>query len=129
MSWLDSVSMELLGKDLDGLWARQQAVSDNLANFETPGYKAKGVSFEDALKAKLEDPAAAPASREEAVEAIRSVEPRVTEDSDRTERADGNSVDLEEQGIAMARTALNYSYSLQAMSDEFARLRTAISGK
>ncbi|HCB91593.1 MAG TPA: flagellar basal body rod protein FlgB, partial [Ruminococcaceae bacterium] len=45
------------------------------------------------------------------------------------ERADGNSVDLEQQEIEMARTALNYSYSLQAMSDTFSRLRTAITGK
>ncbi len=53
MDWLDTVSSSLIGKDLDGLWARQKAISDNMANFETPGYKTKRVSFEDQLSAQL----------------------------------------------------------------------------
>jgi flagellar basal-body rod protein FlgB len=132
MSILDSVSTELIGKDLDGLWARQQAISDNLANFETPGYQTKSVSFENALKACLPDPAGPDAARGtdgQRMEAVRSVEPQTTQTKEQKERADGNSVDLEQQEIEMARTALNYSYSLQAMSDTFSRLRTAITGK
>ncbi len=123
MSWMDSVSTTLLNKDLDGLWARQQAISDNIANFETPGYKAKDVSFEDELKAQLGEPDSG-----SAIERLQGVNPRVTEASDQVYRADGNGVDLEQQNIEMARTSLNYSYSLQAMSDTFSRLRAAVTG-
>lgn len=127
MSWLDSVSSSLLNKNLDGLWARQQAISDNIANFETPGYKMKSVSFEDQLKAQLQNGNdTSPASLEDS---IANVDPTVTEASDETFRADGNGVDLEQQGINMARTSINYSYSLQALNDNFSRLRTAIVGE
>jgi flagellar basal-body rod protein FlgB len=125
MNWIDTVSSTLLGKDLDGLWVRQQAISDNMANVETPGYKAKQVSFEDQLLKEL----ASSGSNPQAVsEAISSVTPEVTEAEGETFREDGNGVDLEQQMIDMVRTTTNYSYSLRQMTDYFTRLQTAISG-
>ncbi len=126
MNWIDSVSTTLINKDLDGLWARQQAISDNIANFETPGYKTKNVSFEDQLKAALADPGSE--TQQGTMDAIGGVQPVTTEAADQTSRADGNAVDLEQQNIELARTELNYSYSLQMMSDMFSRLKTAITG-
>lgn len=125
MNWTDSVSMSLLSKDLDGLWARQRAISDNLANYETPGYKSKNVSFEDQLKEQLAARGETPSGR---VAGIENVTPVTTEASDETYRADGNGVDLEKENLEMARTGLNYLYSLQAVSDEFSRLKTVING-
>lgn len=125
MNWMDSVSMSLLSKDLDGLWTRQQAISDNLANYETPGYKSKSVSFEDQLKAQLAAQGETPSGR---IGGIENVTPVTTEASDETYRADGNGVDLEKENLEMARTGLNYLYSLQAVSDEFSRLKTVING-
>jgi flagellar basal-body rod protein FlgB len=43
-------------------------------------------------------------------------------------RADGNGVDLEQQNIELARTQLNYYYSVDQLSEAFARLKTAIGG-
>lgn len=126
MNWIDSVSSTLINKDLDGLWARQQAISDNIANFETPGYKTKNVSFEDQLKAALADSGSD--TQQGTMDAISGVQPVTTEATDQTSRADGNAVDLEQQNIELARTELNYSYSLQMMSDTFSRLKTAITG-
>lgn len=125
MNWLDTVSSSLLSKDLDGLWVRQQAISDNMANFETPGYKTKQVSFENQLRDQLAD---AGASSEKTIENINGVTPAATEDSDETFRADGNGIDLEQQMIDMARTSTNYSYSLRQMDDYFSRLHTAVTG-
>lgn len=124
MDWLSSISTELIGKDLDGLWARQQAISDNIANFETPGYKTKTVSFEDQLKAQI----ASGGSESEVMRGIEDVQPAVAADEGETLRADGNSVDLDQQSLELARTTLNYYYSLQEISDAFSRLKTAIGG-
>lgn len=126
LNWIDSVSSTLLNKDLDGLWARQQAISDNIANFETPGYKTKNVSFEDQLQAAIGDSGGG--TRQQLMDAVGGVQPVTTQASDETLRADGNAVDLEQQNIELARTELNYSYSLQMMSDNFSRLKTAITG-
>lgn len=125
MNWLDSIPSALLQKDLDGLWSRQQAISDNMANFETPGYKQKNVSFENQLDDALKEE---PGTVSDTVGRVGGVQPLMTENSDRTNRADGNGVDLEQQMIEMSRTSINYSYSLQAMNDCFSRLKTAITG-
>jgi len=122
MDWMDSVPITLLQKDLDGLWTRQRAVSNNIANFETPGYKSKSVSFEDLLSAQVSDPSK---TDEETVQGLEGVQP-VTEELQDVYRADGNGVDLEKESLNLARTQLNYSYSLQELSDSFARLKTAI---
>ncbi|QAT50696.1 flagellar basal body rod protein FlgB [Caproiciproducens sp. NJN-50] len=124
MNWIDSVTTSLLGKDLDGLWARQQAVSDNIANFETPGYKTKSVSFEDQLRAQVAGGETAGGQ----MRGIESVQPETAEAEDEMFRADGNGVDLEQQDIESLRTQMNYYYSLQTVSDVFSRLKTAIGG-
>ncbi|WP_411676475.1 flagellar basal body rod protein FlgB [Caproicibacter sp.] len=124
MNWIDSVTTSLLNKDLDGLWARQQVVSDNIANFETPGYKTKSVSFEDQLQNEIE----AGGTSGNMVSGIDQVHPETTVAQDEMFRADGNGVDLEQQNIELARTQLNYYYSLAELSDSFSRLKTAIGG-
>ena len=88
MEWMDSVPITLLQKDLDGLWTRQRAVSNNIANFETPGYKSKSVSFEDLLRAQVSDPSK---TEGETVQGLESVQP-VTEELPDVYRADGNGV-------------------------------------
>ena len=47
-------SIALMQKSLDALWLRQQAISDNIANQDTPGYKNKTVTFEGLLQKILE---------------------------------------------------------------------------
>ena len=125
MEWMDSVPLTLLQKDLDGLWTRQRAASNNIANFETPGYKSKSVSFEDLLREQVSDPSK---TEEETVQGLENVQP-ITEELQDVYRADGNGVDLEKESLNLARTQLNYSYSLQELSDSFSRLKTAIGTK
>jgi flagellar basal-body rod protein FlgB len=123
LSWLDTIPVNLLNKDLDGLWTRQQEISDNIANVETPGYKSKSVSFEDQLKAVLSNSSA---SSSELINGIKTTQPQTTVSTDETSRLDGNNVDVEKENIELARTQLNYMYSLRELSDYFTRLRYAI---
>jgi len=123
MGWLDSVSVSLMNKDLDGLWTRQQEISDNIANVETPGYKSKSVSFEDQLQALLTDDSA---STSKTVNDIQNTQPQITVSNDESTRLDGNNVDASKENVELARTQLNYMYSLRELSDYFSRLRYAI---
>ena len=54
MDFLTSNSQLLLEKSMEYLWTKQAAILDNIANAETPNYKAKVVTFEDSLRTKLE---------------------------------------------------------------------------
>ncbi|MDD2568467.1 MAG: flagellar basal body rod protein FlgB [Clostridia bacterium] len=124
MNWLDSVSLNLINKNLDGLWTRQQAISDNIANYETPGYKVKQISFEDALRKQFKKTA----TENDLINNIKNTQPELTVLDNETMRLDDNGVDLEKENIELVRTQLNYYYSLQQISDQFSRLRTVIKG-
>ena len=126
MDWMDSVSTSILNKDLDGLWERQKAISDNIANYETPGYKTKNVSFENQLESHISD--SGDSTRSELIGNIDNINPVTSVSDGDTYRADGNGVDLEEQNTNLARTEINYLYSLQEISDSFTRLNKAING-
>ena len=54
MDFLSSNSFLMMEKSMAFLWTKQAAILDNIANAETPGYKAKIVTFEETLKARLE---------------------------------------------------------------------------
>lgn len=124
MDLFDSQSINLLNKSLDGLWKRQEIISDNVANYETPGYKSKYVSFEEGLKAAVESGST---KESETNQNIKDTDIQVGQTDDGTMRADGNNVDIEQQTIEMARTTLNYMYSQRMLDDCFSRLRCAIS--
>jgi len=111
-----------MNKDLDGLWTRQQAISDNIANVETPGYKSKQVSFEDQLQEQLSQST----GNSDLVNRLKNTQPVTTVSEDESLRLDGNNVDVEQQNVELARTQLNYMYSLRELSDYFSRLKYAI---
>ena len=50
----DSVTINALTSALDGLAQRQRAISDNIANINTPNYHAKRVQFEEALARSID---------------------------------------------------------------------------
>ena len=53
MDWLDTNSLKLTKRSLDNLWMSQRYSMENIANIDTPNYKAKWVSFENQLGARL----------------------------------------------------------------------------
>jgi flagellar basal-body rod protein FlgB len=125
---------DLIGKDaalrtvqqaLDGLSLRQQTISKNLANIDTPGYRARSVNFEAALKAasKRESMALAtdhPGHRS----ALKStLSPLVQFRPGGSERADGNNVDIDVELLDMSETGILYQALSQAASKKLLLLK------
>ena len=54
MDLIFSRSSEVMNKAMNGLLARHEAISSNLANVDTPGYKAVRVEFENQLREAVE---------------------------------------------------------------------------
>jgi len=120
----------MLQKALDGVWQRQRAIANNIANHETPGYKAIKVDFEASLEQeirKLENSIPAKEKMAEAMEALKKSDINVYSDYSTSNRADGNNVDTDLENIEMARNQIQYQYLTRSMTDMFARLRYAIS--
>jgi flagellar basal-body rod protein FlgB len=126
----NSITTAILQKALDGAWQRQRAISNNIANHETPGYKAIKVNFEDSLEKEIEKLGKGEPSKEkiaEAIEAVGDSDIDVYSSYSTSGRADGNNVDMDLENIEMAKTQIQYQYLTRSMTDMFARLRYAIS--
>lgn len=129
MDFLSTNSMLLTQKTLDNLWQRQQMTLQNIANTDTPGYKAKRVTFEDELRRSL---SAFDNVRQTKVRKIgneiKNSKLWIHESREESERLDGNNVQADVEQLELARTQIQYDYALRQITDEFSRLRTVITG-
>ena len=126
----DSMTFAILQKALDGTWQRQRAIANNIANHETPGYKAIKVSFEESLKREIEKLENGIPSKEQmakSLEAIRNSKIDISQDRSTAMRADRNNVDMDLENIEMAKAQIQYTYLTRSVTDMFARLRYAVS--
>jgi flagellar basal-body rod protein FlgB len=115
---------------------RHELLAGNIANADTPGYRAKDVDFADALRA-VAAPESAPARGLESGFQQIAARPmdfpgslpadsliRVQEAEG---KLDGNSVDLDKQIATMVENSLSYETSLVLLGRTLAGLRYAIS--
>lgn len=130
----DSITSALYQKALDGTWQRQKATSNNIANSETPGYKAVRVNFEDSLKAEINKmkttstgSSTAFLDKMESIESIENSKISVYEGAT-SSRLDENNVDLESENIDMSKSVLQYYYLVRGFSDSYSRLKYAVNG-
>jgi flagellar basal-body rod protein FlgB len=108
---------------LDVTVLRQEAISSNLANIETPNYKRVDVApnFEAQLQQAV-------ASKDPAK--IESVQPSITVDNSATSgRSDGNTVQLEDELLKMNQTMMEHAVETQVVTNSLMRMRMAITGK
>lgn len=130
----DSITSALYQKALDGTWQRQKATSNNIANSETPGYKAIKVNFEDSLKAEMnklqttsKSSTTAFLDKMESIQSIEDSQISVYEGAT-SSRLDENNVDLESENIDMSKSVLQYYYLVRGVSDSYSRLKYGING-
>ena len=127
--FLTSNTMLMLQRSMNFQWTKQTVISDNIVNAETPNYKTKYVTFEEALRDSLQ----AAARGEGSVAAMRSAlswsatTVRVAEEE--TTRMDGNGVNVAEQSVELVRNAYQLQHTYRAMSSDISRLLMAIRGQ
>jgi flagellar basal-body rod protein FlgB len=99
---------------------RHEVLASNLANVETPRFRARDLDFEAALKEAFEGekpPALAASSA-----------PRVVEDTTAPPRADGNTVDLDLQMAKLGANGGRYVALARILALRIGLLRLAIEG-
>jgi flagellar basal-body rod protein FlgB len=126
----DSITTSLLQKALDGTWQRQKAIAANIANHETPGYKASTVSFEKALQHEVQQLNRTGFTKKNVAQGMAAIDNskiQISLDHTGIERADGNNVNLETENINMAKAQIQYQYLTRSLTDYYSRLRYALS--
>ena len=129
MDFLTSNSQLLMEKSMGYLWTKQAAILDNIANAETPNYKAKVVTFEESIRAQLEEAAGRPEGAGKAVrDILDDAELTVFQAQEQT-RMDDNGVNITSEMTEMIRNAYQQQYLYQAINKHYGLLRMAIKGQ
>jgi len=110
---------------------KNRVIASNIANQDTPGYRAKELNFRDSLKSAA-DPDSPTLSMTQTNASHLGLRPAGQEPLQPVEipgtskRLDGNSVDPEMEMAKLAENQILYNASIQFISDRFKQLQTAI---
>ncbi|MDP3890238.1 flagellar basal body rod protein FlgB [Nocardioides sp.] len=109
----DAVSATLHAA-LDGISLRQRVIADNIANVDTPGFRATSVDFETRLRAAVADGSV------EDGRLLATTHPTQTPIG-----ANGNNVDLRKETLAAMQSQFQFQIMTRAVSDRMALVRYA----
>jgi len=117
--------MDFLQKNLDVNELKRNVSSNNIANYNTPNFKASQVNtdqlfsdeFGDKLKQTSTKHLSSFSSQEDA---------QVVTNTTSKQRSDGNNVDLTSEMIEMMKSNSHYTKAIQAINKEFLMIRTAL---
>ncbi len=118
-----------VSKALDLTWRRNEAITSNIANAETPGYRAVDLNFTSELQrafAEGEESANLKTTSAKHMDISSSGEAHLMPDYSGVTKADGNNVDID---IQMARLAYNsgkYSTASNIIRKQLSLLKNAI---
>jgi flagellar basal-body rod protein FlgB len=113
---------DVLARLMDVASLRHKVIANNVANVNTPGYRERDVTFEDALRRQLDRgvPAAVATER---------VLPKIAEGAGGAERTDGNNVDIDQEMSALTKNTLLYRVFAQVLTAQIGQMRSAITGR
>lgn len=113
-------------KVLDYLWGRQSVALNNVANVDTPGFKSQYVTFEEEMSRRLSEASSLKKGPKKAVsEAIRASQSKLNTTWQESSRLDGNNVDMDQEQVEIVRTAYQYQYILNSITNDINRLKSA----
>lgn len=131
LNFTDRVQVEALNHRLK----RSELINSNIANAETPGYRAIGYDFEQQLQSILDHnkttslKATDPNHRiHPNVTADAHVDPDVYVEPSESVTHDGNTVDVDQQMAKLAQNQLLYRMTVETINRKLGMLRYSING-
>lgn len=126
MELLTSNATLMMCRSMQFLWSKQSCILDNIANVETPGYKTKYATFEEALRGAIQS--AGGTGTGAAMRSAIQDTPVVIHEAQESTRMDDNGVNITEQSIELARNGYQLQYVMDSINSDYSMLRTAIRG-
>jgi len=121
--------INVLDKAADASWLRETAITNNLANIDTPGYKRLDVDFQSVLKKEL------------GMSKYTSLDKKVrglngdlsglsvstfTDSSNYSYRLDGNNVDVDTENVELASEQIRYEALTSSINSQFNCMKAAM---
>jgi flagellar basal-body rod protein FlgB len=120
----DAAVIQALRRQMTVSVARQVASASNLANIDTPGFKAKEVTFDETLGRELLGPQATSAGHLGGATSSNGI--KVQDETGVPARRDGNTVSLDRELLTMSQAASDFSAAQTALAAKFRLVRYAI---
>lgn len=135
MQLLNGVGFDRLETAIQAANIRQEVISNNIANNDTPYFKRSNVSFESMLQAELNGDMPAlqgkrTDSRHFVIGPTNDVpEPRITTDQTTMMNNNQNNVDIDSEMAQLAVNQLRYNSYVEQMNYLIKMKRTAVEGR
>lgn len=114
--------INIIGKAANASLLRQQVISENIANVDTPGYKRKEVMFEGALQEALM------AHNKLSDIEMNTLTPKIQIDkTDLSYREDGNNVNIDTEMTELTKkNQIKFNVLIDELSKNFSRIQTVL---
>ncbi|RKD34429.1 flagellar basal body rod protein FlgB [Thermohalobacter berrensis] len=121
-------NINFLQKALNGLSLRHEAISNNIANVNTPDYKKVEVEFEKHLKDSLDEKSVQliTTNNKHISNPLRNFSPLIKRDKSTSTRKDGNNVNIDVEMANLAKNTIMYNAIIRQVSDEFNKIKTVL---
>ena len=126
--------MDVMQLGLSASWKRNAVIRHNIANIETPGFKASYMDFESQFKRALTDNSGFVGARTHPAHleiggrsGLDNFHPVLRQSRELSMRNDGNNVDIESENVRLAQNSIFFNTLMEKMNSEIRRLRMAIS--
>ncbi|WP_416176643.1 flagellar basal body rod protein FlgB [Clostridium sp.] len=119
---------ELIARALDAASARSKAISNNIANINTKGYKRQYVTFEENLKKSIDD-LELKTNDKRHIKLQSNYGDIITKvDNSTSMREDGNNVDIDIETVNQAANELMYNSLITLENNKLSMLSNVING-
>lgn len=102
--YFDSLDFKAMESSLNALSVQQQVISHNIANVDTPDYKAYEFSFENAMEDAMQNLGAQDGRETYSESSVYDFRGYITQDTSTENLVDGNNVDVEEESLELYST-------------------------
>ncbi len=119
--------INVLDKAADASWLRNNAIANNIANVDTPGYKREDITFEKEFARALKH--SNYQTMDSKVSHLKSsqLQARTYKDySSLSYRLDGNNVDIDNENVMLAKNQIKYEGLMDSINQEFSNLKLAM---
>ncbi|MGQ9629600.1 MAG: flagellar basal body rod protein FlgB [bacterium] len=132
------LTLKVLNKAFTASVMRQEVISNNIANVDTPNYKKSYVSFEEELRWALKRPKQVLSARKTdprhidfgpPIPEADDVQPQIHRQDDTTYRTDGNNIDIDVEANEMAENTIMAGYLAVWMREDYRMLSAAANAR
>jgi len=121
---------DIYQKSLNASWLKNQAISNNIANVNTPGYKRKDVKFENMLKQQMQNQSIKLNSTHlnhfSNNVSLGDLSPQIETDYGTSFRKDKNNVNVDVEMAELTKNTVKFNAIVQQLNKNLNRIRLAI---